>query len=206
MKVRWIIPLLLLVVLPVGAAVGVQADAPDTGQTAAAADTDLWSSVMFYLFGGVAVFSCLGIVVSRNIVRTALWLLGVLVSLAALYFLMLANFLAVIQLIVYAGGILVLIVFGVMLTTKSPWARFDPKPIEVVGGLVVALLLFGGLSWVLVIDTDWSVTAQPNASVFTVAELGNALLTDYLLPFEVASVLLLAVMIGAAFLARPEKR
>ena len=206
MKVRWIIPLLLLVVLPVGAAVGVQAGAPDTGQTAAAADTDLWSSVMFYLFGGVAVLSCLGIVVSRNIVRTALWLLGVLVSLAALYFLMLANFLAVIQLIVYAGGILVLIVFGVMLTTKSPWARFDPKPIEVVGGLVVALLLFGGLSWVLVIDTDWSVTAQPNASVFTVAELGNALLTDYLVPFEVASVLLLAVMIGAAFLARPEKR
>ena len=206
MKMRWIIPLLLLVVLPTGAAVGVQTDVPDAGPTAADADTDVWSGVMFYLFGGLAVLSCLGIVVSRNIVRTALWLLGVLVSLAALYFLMLANFLAVIQLIVYAGGILVLIVFGVMLTTKSPWARFDPKPIEVVGGLVVALLLFGGLSWVLVIDTDWSVTAQPNASVFTVAELGNALLTDYLVPFEVASVLLLAVMIGAAFLARPEKR
>jgi NADH-quinone oxidoreductase subunit J len=203
---RWTIPLLLLVVLPVGAALGVQADVPSAGQTAATADASVWSSVLFYLFGGLAVLCCLGIVVSRNIVRTALWLYGVLVSLAALYFLLLANFLAVIQFIVYAGGILVLIVFGVMLTTKSPWARFDPKPIEVIGGLIVALVLFGGLSWVLVIDTDWSVTAEPNNNVFTVAELGNVLLTDYLVPFEVASVLLLAVMIGAAFLARPERR
>lgn len=159
---------------------------------------------LFYLFAGVAVVSSLGVVFSGNIVRTATWLFGTLGAVAALFFLMLANFLGAIQLIVYAGGILVLIVFGVMLTSKSPWMHFNPRPIEVFGGCVVCTALLAGLLTIL-LRTDWSVGAQPRESVVSVAEFGHALLTDYLLPFEAASVLLLAVMIGAAFLARPEK-
>jgi NADH-quinone oxidoreductase subunit J len=159
---------------------------------------------LFYVFAGVAVISCLGIVFSGNIVRTATWLLGTLGAVAALFFLMLANFLGAIQLIVYAGGILVLIVFGVMLTSKSPWMRFDARPAEVVGGCVVCGALLIGLVSIL-LRTDWARSARPNESVVSVAEFGRALLTEYLLPFEVASVLLLAVMIGAAYLARPEK-
>ncbi len=159
---------------------------------------------LFYLFAAVTVVSSLGVVFSGNIVRTATWLFGTLGAVAALFFLMYANFLGAIQLIVYAGGILILIVFGVMLTSKSPWMRFNPKPAEVFGGCVVCGALLVTLISIL-LRTNWSAAARPRETSHSVADFGQALLTDYLIPFEAASVLLLAVMIGAAFLARPEK-
>ncbi len=122
-----------------------------------------------------------------------------------MYFLLAANFLGAIQLIVYAGGVLVLIIFGVMLTTKSPWVRFEPKRSEVIVGGTVCGLLFIVLS-TLLLRVDWSANAHPQASGGSVAEFGAALLTTYLVPFEIASVLLLVVMIGAAYLARPESK
>jgi NADH:ubiquinone oxidoreductase subunit 6 (subunit J) len=161
--------------------------------------------VLFYVFGGITMISALGVVFSTNIVRTATWLFGALGAVAVLFFLLLANLLGAIQLIVYAGGILVLIVFGIMLTSKSPWMRYDPKPVEVIVGCAVCLVLLIGLTTVLT-QADWAAGAKPADGVFPVAELGQALLTDYLLPFEVASVLLLAVMVGAAYLARPERK
>ncbi len=194
---RTCLPLLLVALLGSAALVADPA-------AAATPRPDLLHDALFYVLAAVAAVSCLGIVISTNIVRTTMWLFGVLGAIAALFFLMLANFLAVIQLIVYAGGILVLIVFGVMLTSKSPWIRFNPRPLEVIGGAVVSLALFGGLSWAL-LRADWTAAPQAQQRVFTVAEIGQALLTDYLIPFEVASVLLLAVMLGAAYLVRPEK-
>ena len=184
-----------------------EAIAPAEQEVAAAAPSGVDARLhdaLFYLFGAVAVVSSLGVVFSGNIVRTAMWLFGTLGAVAALFFLMFANFLGAIQLIVYAGGILILIVFGVMLTSKSPWMRFDPKPAEVIGGSVVCLALLVTLISIL-LRTDWSAAARPRVAANSVAEFGEALLTDYLIPFEAASVLLLAVMIGAAFLARPEK-
>ena len=160
-------------------------------------------ALAFYIFAGVALGSAIGIVVSTNIVRTAVFLLGTLGSVAGLYFLLDANLLAVIQLIVYAGGTLVLIIFGVMLTSKSPWMKFSATRGQVVGAAAVAILMAVGL-WTLVLRADWS-NAHPMTKVPEVADIGNALLTDYLVPFEAASVLLLVVMIGAAYLARPEK-
>ncbi len=160
-------------------------------------------AVAFYLFAGVAVVSCIGIAVSQNIVRMAVWLFGTLASVSALYFLLAANLLAAIQLIVYAGGTLVLIIFGVMLTSKSPWVKFNATRGQVAGAVVVAAIIFVGLT-TLTVGADW-----PDGSVLTasptVKAIGHALLNDYLVPFEVASVLLLIVMIGAAYLARPEK-
>jgi NADH-quinone oxidoreductase subunit J len=164
-------------------------------------------ALVFYLFGGVALISAIAIVLSRNIVRAAVWLLGTLGGVAGLYFLLNANFLAAIQLIVYVGGTLILIVFGVMLTSKSPWVRLNPTAGQVVAALIVAVLLAAGLG-LLAWQTDWADTAtkHPLEQSPSVEQIGNALLTDYLVPFEVASVLLLVVMIGAAYLARPEKR
>jgi NADH-quinone oxidoreductase subunit J len=157
----------------------------------------------FYLFGGVALLSAIGILVSRNIIRTAVCLLGTLGGVGCLYFVLDASFLAAIQFIVYVGGTLILIIFGVMLTTQSPWVTFTSTRAQVVAGCVVAVLLAFGLC-MLLLHADWpqihkEFTAPP------VREIGNALLTDYLLPFEAASVLLLVVMIGAAYLARGEK-
>lgn len=161
-------------------------------------------ALAFYVFAAVVLTSALGIVLSRNIVRAATCLLGTLGGVAALYFVLHANLLAVIQLIVYAGGTLVLIVFGVMLTSKSPFVIFSPTRGQIVASVLVALLLAGGL-FTLLLQADWSHSTGQLAASPQVKAVGTSLLTDYLVPFEAASVLLLVVMIGAAYLARPEK-
>src|SRR5215470_851579 len=155
--------------------------------------------LMFYLFAAVVFFSALGIVLTGNIVRAAIFLLGTLGGVAGLYFLMLANLLAAVQLIVYAGGTLVLIVFGVMLTSKSPWMRFAPGRGEAVVATVVAIVLFAAIVKVMT-TVDWSVGARPVEQVASVKQFGTILLQEYLVPFEAASILLLVVMIGAAYL------
>src|SRR4051812_14662425 len=100
---------------------------------------------LFYLFGGMAALSALLLVLSRNIVRTAVCLLFTLMGVAGLYFLLHAEFLAAVQLVVYAGGTLILIIFGVMLTSKSPFSKFEAKPGEVAVALSVGTVLFGAL-------------------------------------------------------------
>ncbi|MBU0637698.1 MAG: NADH-quinone oxidoreductase subunit J [Planctomycetes bacterium] len=162
---------------------------------------------MFYVFAGMTVFSSAAIVFSKSIVRSATWLLGTLGSAAGLYLLLAANFLAAVQLIVYAGGILVLIVFGVMLTGQNPFIRYTARPREMLLAGLAGVVLFAGLV-ALLLGGPWPEIpgALPTDRVTEVRDIGNALLTDYLVPFEVVSVLLVAVMIGAAYLARPEKR
>ena len=112
----------------------------------------------FYLFGGISLLSAIFIVLSKNIVRAAVWLLGTLGGVACLYFLMDASFLAAIQLIVYAGGTLILIVFGVMLTSRAPWAAFTSSRGRVVAATVVALLLLVGMC-MLMLQADWAAMA-----------------------------------------------
>ena len=163
-------------------------------------------AALFYLFAGMAGVAALGLVISRNIVRSAVCLLFTLTGVAGLYFLLGAEFLAAVQLVVYAGGTLILIIFGVMLTSKSPFSRFEPSLIEVVLALVLAAVLF--LSLVLAIGSYRFNTLPESAEAqrYPMAQLGQALLGDYLLPFEIASVLLLVVMIGAAYLAKARRR
>jgi NADH:ubiquinone oxidoreductase subunit 6 (subunit J) len=167
----------------------------------------LLETVVFYVFAGMMVVSSAAILLSNNIVRSATWLLGTLGSAAGLYLLLSANFLAAIQLIIYAGGILILIVFGVMLTAKNPFVRFDVSRREVAIAVGVGLVLFVGLT-TLLLAGQWPEIpdAKLSAEVRPVRDIGNLLLKDYLLPFELVSVLLLVVMIGAAYMARPERR
>ncbi len=160
-------------------------------------------ALFFYLFGGALMASALGVCISKSIVRMAVWLFFALGAVAILYLLLGAFFLGAIQLIVYAGGTLILLVFGVMLTSKSPWVRFDCPKTELVAAAMVSGVLFVGLVTVLA-GASW----PPEASIAqraTVADIGKELLTTYLVPFEVASVVLLVVMIGAAYLARQER-
>jgi len=158
---------------------------------------------VFYLIAAMTVVSALGVCISRNIVRMAVWLFVALGSVSLLYFQLAANFLAAIQLIVYAGGTLILLIFGVMLTSKSPWAKFECGKLELLGATLVSAVLLGCLCTVLRSAT-WSGVAQvvPGASV---ADIGRRLMTTYLVPFEVAGVLLMVVMVGAAHLARQDK-
>jgi NADH-quinone oxidoreductase subunit J len=162
------------------------------------------SAALFYLFAIMSGASAIGVAVSRNIVRTAVCLLFTLVGVAGLYFLLHAEFLAAVQLVVYAGGTLILIIFGVMLTSKSPFSRFEPKLAEVVIAISMALVLLFAL--VMAIARTKFKDEPIAAGVYPVDRLGQVLLGDYLVPFEVVSVLLLVVMIGAAYLAKGRKR
>lgn len=193
--------LLLVMIVCAGPASAQEASAADAGVQRAVGG--IAEAVLFYLFGAMTVASALGVALSRSIVRMAVWLFGTLGSVAVLYFLLAANFLAAIQLIVYAGGTLVLLIFGVMLTTRSPWVRFDVKPGEVWAAWGVCVLLLVALV-ALIGRVDWP-AQKPGAPGFPIADIGRELLTTYLVPFEVASVLLLVVMIGAAYLVRQEK-
>ncbi len=157
---------------------------------------------LFNLVAGGVVISVVGVCISRNIVRMAVWLFMCLGSVAMVYFMLASTFLGAIQLIVYAGGTLVLLIFGVMLTSKSPWVKFEAGALETIlaGGVCVAL----AASLCLILSrTTWHAAEAivPGPAITTI---GEQLITKYLVPFEVAGVLLFIVMVGAAYLARQE--
>jgi NADH-quinone oxidoreductase subunit J len=162
------------------------------------------TAVLFYVFALMSAISAITLVLSRNIVRTAVCLLFTLIGVAGLYFLLAAEFLAAVQLVVYAGGTLILIIFGVMLTSKSPFSRFEPKLVEIVialsGGSILLIALVAGI-----LRTTFASNEIPSG-YYPVDRLGQVLLGDFLVPFEIVSVLLLVVMIGAAYLAKGRRR
>ena len=169
----------------------------------------VWEVVLFYVFAVATLASGAALCVSRNIVRMAVYLFFALGAVAVLYLLLLANFIAVIQLIIYVGGTLILLVFGVMLTSKSPWVRFEVKRSEIFAATVVCVVLAVGLLSA-VMTAAWpgpgpgpadEAAAVTNPSMET---FGRELLTTYLVPFEAVSVLLLVVLVGAAYIARQE--
>ena len=166
------------------------------------AEQDWREDVLFYLFAVATVGSALGVVFSGSVVRMAVCLFATFAAVAMLFFLLQAHFIGTAQLIVYVGGILVLVVFGIMLTSSSPWLKFEIRR----GELIASGLICGGLCAALslvFIRTEWDgVASEENTSV---AALGHSLLNNYLVPFEVASVLLLIVMIGAAYLAKQDR-
>src|SRR3954468_16420957 len=166
---------------------------------------DTMAAVLFYLFALMTGGSALAVVMSRNVVRMAVALLFTLAGVAGLYFLLNAEFLAAVQLVVYAGGTLILIVFGVMLTSKSPFSRFEPKLAEVMIAVSIAVILLTALI-MAIRRTPFPRSADVGGDGYPMAQLGQALLGDYLVPFELASVLLLVVMIGAAYLAKGRRR
>jgi NADH-quinone oxidoreductase subunit J len=158
--------------------------------------------VIFYLFALAAVIGAAGVPMSRNIFWSAMGLLSSLVGVGGLYVMLSADFVAVTQLLVYIGGVLVLIIFAVMLTSQIREIEVSNRNVGLyVGGLlffVVATLLSYVAIW-----TPWKTVATP-VSRETTAAIGHGLLGTWLLPFEVASVVLLATLIGAIVVARKE--
>jgi NADH-quinone oxidoreductase subunit J len=147
--------------------------------------------------------AALGVVISATIVRSAVFLLFTLIGVAFLYFLIGAEFLGAAQLIVYVGGTLVLLVFGGMLTSGGPFHTLKVRQLEWLFGSLVALALFAALAQVS-LALGQRPTADPPLP--GAGPLGVAFLTTHLLPFEIVSVHLLVVLIGAAYLARTRKR
>ena len=111
-----------------------------------------------------------------------------------------ADFIAITQLLIYVGGILVLLLFGVMLTTNATNVDLNTQTLKAIPATVIAAIV-AALLVSTVISTKWKVSDSPPLNN-TVKGLGELLLTKYLLPFEIASIVLLVAIIGAAFLAR----
>lgn len=160
------------------------------------------TSFAFILVALVVLVSALFVAISSNLIYSAISLLFALFGVAGLYVFLYADFLAATQVIIYVGGILVLIIFGVMLTNKiDSKAIVSSSTNQVIGAIVFMLLLV--LQFGVIFSTDWVVSVPQNSSG-TVAQIGNLLLSKYLLPFEVVSVLLLAALIGASMLSRKD--
>jgi NADH-quinone oxidoreductase subunit J len=215
-------------------------------------DVTLLQTVLFYTLGLLTGISAVAVVLTQNIVRSATWLLFTLAGVAGLFFLLGADFVGAIQLLIYVGGTLVLVVFGVMLTAQGPFITMQISAVEWAVSLFVGVLLFAVLAYSVrqMPDPAAAERKRLDEELARVNEerdhkgleplqrpraaskhLGAALLGDeratppgnltglpegarprgrtavgYLLPFEIVSVHLLVVLIGAAYLARAKRR
>ncbi len=188
---------------------------------------------LFWTIASLTGLSAIAVVVTQNIVRAAAWLLFTLAGTAGIYFLIGFDFVGATQLIIYVGGILVLVVFGVMLTAQGPFITMKTGAAEWVIAMVVGVALFTVLASSIVLSA-WAPLSdqpmpEPDTSLASV-RLGEGFLglqgitpkrnltgipgvkpydrtrVAYLLPFEIVSVHLLVVLIGAAYLARAKRR
>jgi len=162
-------------------------------------------AILFLVFATIAVVAAINLVVQTHPISSALSLIGVMGSLAVLYLLLGAEFLAAVQIIVYAGAIMVLFVFVIMLLNAG---AEKPKSLSRMSTFLGAPLLAGFLG--LIAYLILGATPKSPAVVFgsftqgTAREIGRVLFTDYVLPFEVTSVLILIAIVGAVVLARKE--
>jgi len=178
-----------------------------------------WPTIFFWLFGGVACAFAVAVVVSTNIVRMALYLVLSLAATAGLFFLAGADFVGAMQLLIYVGGTLVLLVFGVMLTSQDRFVSMKTSREEMGIAVLVGTCLLLVLAWAAVSVPEWAGLNRAEAEAValepTATPLGMALLgprvdgpdrSGYLLVFEIISVHLLVVLIGAAYLARAKRK
>jgi NADH-quinone oxidoreductase subunit J len=189
-----------------------------------------WQSFFFLFFAVIACAFAVAVMMTGNIVRMAAYLVVSLGAVAGLFFLAGADFLGAVQLMVYVGGTMVLLVFGVMLTARGPFVSMKTGGGQWILAAIVAIALLGILLQTALSVADWSgtKTAQTASKQSdlepTAARLGMGLLgvrvdqlenpdsvtrkgmAGYLLVFEIISIHLLVVLIGAAFLARAKRR
>jgi NADH-quinone oxidoreductase subunit J len=158
-------------------------------------------NVVFGAIAAAMAVAALRVVTTKNIVHAALYLVVVLAGVAALYILLAAEFTAVVQVLVYIGAILVLFLFGIMLTRAPIGRTSDLDNDQRWLGLVVALFLLGVLGAVLS-DGFGRQKLPADAEVQRTGEVATSIFQTYVIPFEVASVLLLAALVGAVVLAR----
>ena len=162
------------------------------------------TEAVFYLLASFTLVCALGVALSHNIMYSAFALMGTLLGVAGSFVALGADFLGVVQLLVYVGGILVLTIFAVMLTHRIAEVNVSNRAV----GRPLAFVLVGAVAWWMIkvaVAATWVVKPQ-GAALPTTYGIGNAFLTDYVLPYEVASLVLLVALIGAVVVCRKEIR
>ena len=165
---------------------------------------EIWQQVAFWVIAAVMSVAGIRVVTARNVIHAALYLVMTLLSAAILFVLLLAEFVAWVQVLVYVGAVVVLMLFGLMLT-RAPIGKgnFDNDQ-RLVAGLVAASV-FGVMSWILVDAFEGQEISFAVERPTTTANIGEIIFSSYVLPFEVVSVLLLAALVGAVVIAKRDR-
>jgi NADH-quinone oxidoreductase subunit J len=161
-------------------------------------------AAVFWVFAAVTVGSAAVVVLARSLIYNAFALLFTFFGVAGLYVLLGADFLAATQLLIYVGGILVLLLFGVMLTHKLYDLDLRTEVSQFLPALILCLVGVFGVLALTILRTRW-VTGPGRPPAPTTAEIGRLFMGPYLLPFEAASILLLVALMGAAMIVRRRK-
>jgi len=171
-----------------------------------AADVNVAQNVGFYIIAAIMLFAAISVVSTKNVVHAALWLVVVLGGVAAQYILAAAEFVAVSQVMVYIGAVMVLFLFGIMLTRASTGDDTDVNNKGWAMGIPVALLMFGVLAYVVIDAFEDTVLVDPSQEQIASATtaISDGYLGAYLVPLIALSFVLLAAAVGAIVLARKD--
>ncbi len=161
---------------------------------------DTGSIVAFWLLAVLTVGSAVAVAAVRDLIRAVVLLITSFLGVAGLYITLSADFVAVVQVLIYAGAISVLMLFAIMLTPQA--SRDNAETFFQIPGLLLAGVVTFTIG-IISLETDWSVVEREGFEE-TASEIGEALLSTYVLPFEIAAVLLLVAMLGAIVLVHPE--
>jgi NADH-quinone oxidoreductase subunit J len=156
--------------------------------------------IIFYLFAAVTLISAFFVVTTRNIVHSAFFLLFTFFGVTGIYVLLGADFVAIVQLIVYVGGILILLIFGVMLTNKITNVQIKTGTMQMLPA-AIGVGLFAGLLLSTAVNTNWKVIPK-NVPLPDANTIGTVLLQEYVVVFELLGIILLIALLGAASIAR----
>ena len=156
----------------------------------------------FSVLAAILLTSSLAVVLSKNLFHAVLWLALALTGTAGVFLLLDAEFLAAVQLLLYAGGIITIVVFAIVVTERLIGERLTQTNMRIGGGALVSVVLFGFIFFVL--RRQPLPAARPDMPGDLTRAIGQAVLTRYVLPFELLAVLMLAGLLGAIYFARPE--
>jgi NADH-quinone oxidoreductase subunit J len=161
-----------------------------------------YEEVIFYFVAALTVLGGLGVVLARNVVHSALFLIVALLAVAAVFILLSAEFLAIVQVLIYGGAVTILILFAMMLTRVRDMPGALDGPQRPFAALASAAFL--ALSILAVVSAEWPGETE-EITVIAFSDLGDKLFRNWAAPFEVASLVLLVALIGAIILARGEE-
>ncbi len=165
---------------------------------------EVWQQVAFWVIAAVMTVAGIRVVTARNVIHAALYLVMTLLSAAILFVLLLAEFVAWVQVLVYVGAVVVLMLFGLMLT-RAPIGKGNFDNDQRLVAALCAGAVFGVMSWILVDAFEGREISFAVERPATSANIGEVIFSAYVLPFEVVSVLLLAALVGAVVIAKRDR-
>lgn len=160
------------------------------------------STVFFFIFAIMAVAAAWGVVTSKNIVHSALFLALTFAGVAVLYVLMNADFLAAVQILIYMGAVNIMVIFAVMLTLRGDVKESSAETKKWGWGTLAAALIFVVIALVILTNTGWRVLPTPWEASGTAADMATLMMSQYMVPFEAAAILLTLALVGAVILAK----